>query len=208
LDKEGRLKVLEVLLWMTDRPLKYADFKDILGTDCPPEAELREEVLELGRGFDSREAPMQLMEVAEGFQVSSRTAFSPWIRRLYKDKTTLRLSTSALETLSIVAYKQPITRGEIEEIRGVEVTGVLETLLAQAGQDRRPQGSAGPPSALRHDRGFHAPVRPEDAGRAPEAGGAPPARRGRPRPGRRRNAGARRGARSGEPPAVLTAVRI
>jgi segregation and condensation protein B len=129
LDKEGRLKVLEVLLWMTDRPLKYADFKDILGTDCPPEAELREEVLELGRGFDSREAPMQLMEVAEGFQVSSRTAFSPWIRRLYKDKTTLRLSTSALETLSIVAYKQPITRGEIEEIRGVEVTGVLETLL-------------------------------------------------------------------------------
>ena len=130
MDKESRAKVLEVLLWMTDRPLKHADFKDILGSDCPPEAELREEVQELGRALDGRDAPVQLMEVADGFQVSSRPAFSSWIRRLYKDKTTLRLSTSALETLSIVAYKQPITRGEIEEIRGVSLSpNIIKTLM-------------------------------------------------------------------------------
>ncbi len=114
---------------MTDRPLKFSDFKDIVGSDCPPETELREELLAIGRELDARESPVQLMEIDGGYQLSSRPAFSPWIRRLYKDKTTLRLSTSALETLAIAAYKQPITRGEIEEIRGVEVTGVLETLM-------------------------------------------------------------------------------
>jgi segregation and condensation protein B len=128
-DADARTKVLELLLLMTDRPLKQADFKDILGADCPPEPQLREEVLAVGRALDERDAPIQLMEVADGFQVASRTTFSPWIRRLFKERTTLRLSTSALETLSIAAYKQPITRGEIEEIRGVEVTAVLETLM-------------------------------------------------------------------------------
>lgn len=129
METADRHKILELLLWMTDRPLKQADFKEILGEDCPPEAELREEILAIGRDLDARQSPLQIMEVAEGFQVASRPEYSPWIRRLYKDKTTLRLSNSAMETLSIVAYKQPITRGEIEEIRGVEVTGVLETLL-------------------------------------------------------------------------------
>lgn len=129
MDADARKKVLELLLLMTDRPLKHADFKDILGQDCPAEAELREEVLAVGRALDGQDSPLQLMEVAEGFQVASRPAFSPWIRRLFKERTTLRLSTSALETLSIVAYKQPITRGEVEEIRGVEVTAVLETLM-------------------------------------------------------------------------------
>jgi segregation and condensation protein B len=61
--------------------------------------------------------------------LASRPAFSQWVRRLFKQKTTLRLSPSALETLSIVAYKQPVTRGEVEDIRGVDVGGVLDTLL-------------------------------------------------------------------------------
>src|SRR5207253_6382585 len=64
-----------------------------------------------------------------GWQFSSRPEFGPWIRKLFKDRLTYRLSSSAMETLSIIAYKQPITRSEIEEIRGVEVTAVLETLL-------------------------------------------------------------------------------
>ncbi|MGQ0645551.1 MAG: SMC-Scp complex subunit ScpB [Elusimicrobiota bacterium] len=122
-------KILELLLWMTDRPLKPADFKEILGEECPPEDKLREEILNVGKELDLRDAPMQLMEVAEGFQTASRPLYSPWVRRLYKERTTLRLSPSALETLSIIAYRQPITRSGIEEIRGVEVSGVLENLL-------------------------------------------------------------------------------
>src|SRR5688572_15156212 len=129
METSDRKKVLELLLWLTDRPLKIADLLAVLDKDAPAEADLREEIAAVGRELDERGAPMQLTEVAQGFQLASRPAFSQWVRRLYKDRTTLRLSSSALETLSIVAYKQPLTRGEIEEIRGVDVGGVLETLL-------------------------------------------------------------------------------
>jgi len=129
MDIESRKKILELLLWMTDKPLKLNDFKDILGEDCPPEETLRAEIAAVGQELDARNAPMQMMEMAGGFQMASRALYSPWVRRLYREKTTLRLSPSSLETLSIIAYKQPITRAEIEEIRGVEVSGVLETLL-------------------------------------------------------------------------------
>jgi segregation and condensation protein B len=83
----------------------------------------------LSRELDDRGSPLQLLEIAQGWQLASRPAYSQWVRRLFKQKTTLRLSPSALETLSIVAYKQPMTRGEVEEIRGVDVGGVLDTLL-------------------------------------------------------------------------------
>jgi segregation and condensation protein B len=129
MDAAERKKVLELLLWISDHPLKVSDVRSLLGNDSPSAEELEAEIRAYGKELDEREAPMQLMEVADGFQVSSRPVYASWVRKLYKDKTTLRLSTSALETLSIVAYKQPMTRGEIEEIRGVEVTGVLETLL-------------------------------------------------------------------------------
>jgi segregation and condensation protein B len=67
--------------------------------------------------------------VAGGFQIATRSEMAPWIRKLYKERLTVRLSSSALETLAIIAYKQPITRSEIEQIRGVEASGVMETLL-------------------------------------------------------------------------------
>jgi segregation and condensation protein B len=124
-----RRKIIELMLWLTDRPLPLDDFKDVLGEDYPGENAVREDIEEFGKSLDAREAALQVTEVAGGWQVSSRTAFSGWVRKLFKERTTLRLSSSALETLSIVAYKQPITRGEIEEIRGVEVSAVLETLL-------------------------------------------------------------------------------
>jgi segregation and condensation protein B len=128
-DASDRQKILEVLFWMADRPLKITDLQNILEADCPSELELREELAAFGRVLDERLSPVQLAEVAQGFQVTSRPAYSPWIRKLFKNKTTLRLSPSALETLSIIAYKQPLTRSEIEEIRGVDAGGVLETLL-------------------------------------------------------------------------------
>lgn len=129
MERDERRKVLELLLWMTDRPLKPAELLRVLGDDAPLEMELRDELAHLGRELDERQSPMQVVEIAQGYQLASRPAFSQWVRRLYKEKTALRLSPSALETLSIIAYKQPLTRGEIEDIRGVDVTGVVETLL-------------------------------------------------------------------------------
>ncbi|MBL8023349.1 MAG: SMC-Scp complex subunit ScpB [Elusimicrobia bacterium] len=129
MERDERKKVLELLLWMTDRPLKATEIVHILGDSSFTELELREDLNILGREFDDRQAPYHVVEVAHGFQLASRPAFSQWVRKLYKEKTALRLSPSALETLSIVAYKQPLTRGEIEDIRGVDVSGTLETLL-------------------------------------------------------------------------------
>jgi segregation and condensation protein B len=139
MEQDDRLKVLELLLWLTDRPLKIADLQRILGDDAPTDAtlagtalaepSLREDLTALARSLDAREAPYHLLEVAQGFQLASRPAYSQWVRRLFREKTVLRLSPSALETLSIIAYKQPLTRGEMEEVRGVDVGGVVETLL-------------------------------------------------------------------------------
>ncbi len=129
MERDERKKVLELLLWMTDRPLKINDILNVLGDPAFTELELREELAGLGRDLDERQAPFHVVEVAHGFQLASRPAFSQWVRKLYKEKTALRLSPSALETLSIIAYKQPLTRGEVEDIRGVDVSGTLETLL-------------------------------------------------------------------------------
>lgn len=129
MERDERKKVLELLLWMTDRPLKATEIVHILGDSSFTELELREDLNVLGSELDERQAPYHMVEVAHGFQLASRPAFSQWVRKLYKEKTALRLSPSALETLSIVAYKQPLTRGEIEDIRGVDVSGTLETLL-------------------------------------------------------------------------------
>jgi segregation and condensation protein B len=120
--------IVESLLFITDKPLAVEQIKEILGEyadDCDLEQVLKDITLE----YTNRNSPLELRFIAGGWQFSSKKQYSPWIKKLYKERTTLRLSNSALETLSIVAYKQPITRSDIEQIRGVEVSGVLETLL-------------------------------------------------------------------------------
>jgi segregation and condensation protein B len=121
-------KIIEALLFTTDQPISENSIKNVLG-DLVAGQSIEQMVKEIGEEYAQRKAPVELRFVAGGWQFSTGREFSPWIKKLYKEKTTLRLSNSALETLSIVAYKQPIARSEIEEIRGVEVSGVLETLL-------------------------------------------------------------------------------
>lgn len=86
-------------------------------------------VEELRRDLEARDAGYRLMAVAEGWQMATRPELAPFVRKLFADRATMRLSVAAQETLSIVAYRQPLTRAEIEEIRGVEVIAALETLL-------------------------------------------------------------------------------
>jgi len=119
-------QILEALLFVTDRPVSVREFADILEQ---PEELVQELLQELRLEIESRHSAIELKEVANGFQFATKPVFTSWIQKLFKDRLTYRLSTSAIETLSIIAYKQPITRSEIEEIRGVEVTAVLETLL-------------------------------------------------------------------------------
>jgi segregation and condensation protein B len=121
-------KVLEALLFVSDQPLSLETVKAVIDENVSDE-DIRKAVEEISQEYIQRDSPMEVRFIAGGWQFSTKKEFGAWIKRLYKEKTTLKLSNSALETLSIIAYKQPITRSDIEQIRGVETTGVLETLL-------------------------------------------------------------------------------
>jgi segregation and condensation protein B len=119
--------IIEALLFVSAEPVPLDRLMVALGTISKPEVRqalqsLREELDREGRG-------VQLVEVAGGWQIVTRLEYAPWIKRLAKAKAAPKLSRSGLESLAIIAYKQPIVRAEIEQIRGVEVSGVLRTLL-------------------------------------------------------------------------------
>jgi segregation and condensation protein B len=119
--------ILEALLFITEQPVPLKAFEELFEGEFSRE-DLQKMIEEIAFDYPSRGSALELKEIAGGWQFSSRPEFAPWIRKLFKDRLTYRLSASALETLSIIAYKQPITRSEIEEIRGVEVSAVLDTL--------------------------------------------------------------------------------
>ena len=121
-------KILEALLFVTDQPIPLKTLESLFDPPLPRE-ELQALLQALAREYAERGSALEAREIAGGWQLSTRPEFAPWVRKLFEDRLTYRLSASAMETLSIIAYKQPITRSEIEEIRGVEVTAVLETLV-------------------------------------------------------------------------------
>src|SRR5581483_9629196 len=120
-------KAVETLLFIADSPVPLTKLWQIVGvTDADRVSTV---VNEIKREYDEQQRAIQVVEIAEGFQMATRVEGAPFVRKLYSEKMTMRLSTAALETLSIVAYRQPITRAEIEEVRGVEVIAALESLL-------------------------------------------------------------------------------
>lgn len=129
MEKEQARKIVEALLYMTDHALSTLEIGQVLEQKSFTDDVIREMIQEIGTRYESDASPLRVVEVAGGFQIATRPEFATSIRKLYKERLTVRLSPSSLETLSIIAYKQPITRGEIEQIRGVEATGVMETLL-------------------------------------------------------------------------------
>jgi segregation and condensation protein B len=125
--KEAR-DIIESLIFVSDTPVTTSYIKHILGKEAEGH-DVEQVINEIGRDYENRQSPIELKFVANGWQLATKKQFGPWVKKLYREKTTLRLSNSALETLSIIAYKQPMSRSEIEEVRGVETSGVLETLL-------------------------------------------------------------------------------
>jgi len=121
-------KIIEALIFSSDQPLPEYLVSNMLGK-AAGDADIEALIKDIAKDYEDRQGPVELRFVAGGWQFATKKEYGAWVRKLYKDKTTLKLSNSALETLAVVAYKQPITRSEAEEIRGVEVSGVLETLL-------------------------------------------------------------------------------
>ncbi len=118
--------IIEALLFSSDRPLAVKDFRSWL-PDAEP-ANIRSALKVLKYEYEAMGRSFSLHEVAGGYQFRSRSEFGPYILRMLQ-AAPARLSRAALETLAIIAYKQPIVRHEIERVRGVESGGILRNLL-------------------------------------------------------------------------------
>jgi segregation and condensation protein B len=118
--------ILEALIFASPEPLTPKAICKLL--DSEPKEDIHAALEELKRDYE-RPGGLQLVEVAGGYQIVTRPHLHEWVRRLFHERATQRLTVQALETLAVVAYKQPITALEITEIRGVNTAGVLNTLL-------------------------------------------------------------------------------
>jgi len=118
--------VVEALIFASPEPVTLKTLVKLLDTE--PKEEIVAAIAELKEAYD-RPGGLQMVEVAGGYQIVTRPELHEWVRRLFHERTTQKLSVASLETLAVVAYKQPVTAPEIAEIRGVNTAGVLGTLM-------------------------------------------------------------------------------
>lgn len=119
--------IVEALIFAAPEPLTLKELVKLL--DGEPPEHVEEALAAVRKEWDGRAGGLRLVEVAGGWQIVTRPELSEWVRRLFHEHSKQRLSVQALETLAVVAYRQPITGPEIAEIRGVNTSGVLGTLV-------------------------------------------------------------------------------
>ncbi len=119
--------ILEALIFAAEQPLQPKQITEVLGG--VPRKEWEEALAEIRADYARDDRGLQIVEVAGGLQITTRPEYNDWIRELVDPKTPTRLSIQALETLAVIAYKQPVTLPEIIELRGIKSGGVLKTLL-------------------------------------------------------------------------------
>ncbi len=119
--------VVEALLFSSDKPLALEQLRQAL--DNLAQAQVKAIVDELRAEYEANNRGMRIVEIAGGFQMVTGSGFAPFLKKLYKNRKVERLSKPALETLAIIAYKQPLTRLEIESLRNVNIDGVVRTLF-------------------------------------------------------------------------------
>ena len=127
LARDARLALVEAALLAADEPLTLRRLAVVAGGTDP--AEVRHLVRRLQALYDQDGSAFQVEEVAGGFQLLTRPVYHPWLARLRRAGNELRLSVAARETLAIVAYRQPITRADVEAIRGVQSADMLHQLM-------------------------------------------------------------------------------
>src|SRR5437870_9473825 len=118
--------ILEALIFASPEPLTPKAIFKLLSTE--PKEDIQAALGQLKQEYE-RPGGLQLVEVAGGYQIVTRQDLHEWVRRLFQERTTQKLTVQSLETLAVIAYRQPITALEITEIRGVNTSGVLNTLL-------------------------------------------------------------------------------
>ena len=121
------IQIVEALLFATDSPVEPERIRDVL--ELPSASAARALVEELRSRYDAEARPLMIVEVGGGYRMVTRAELHPWLVRLARSRSKSRLSRPAMETLAIVAYRQPVSRPEIDAIRGVNSDGVLDHLL-------------------------------------------------------------------------------
>ena len=126
MERDELKSIVENVLLAADQPVNAAELEKIF-LNTAEKNDLQVILEELKEEYQSRN--LQILEVADGYQLCTRHEFNEWIRKFLKLDRSSRLSQPSLDTLSIIAYKQPLTRQEIDDIRGVDSSGVVKTLL-------------------------------------------------------------------------------
>jgi segregation and condensation protein B len=119
---------VEAILFVVEAPVTAASVAAALQQ---PEPVIVEAIEALRRGYDKRAAGIELREVGGGVRIYTRSAVAPQVEAFLQDGQRSRLTQAALETLAVIAYRQPVTRGRVSAIRGVNVDGVIRTLLSR-----------------------------------------------------------------------------
>ena len=125
MDKTNIKAILEALLFINERPIEVNELIQVLEIS---RSETEKALEELSSEYEQRGSGICIVKVAGGYQMCSAPDTETWVKKMYRERTKQKLSTASLETLAIIAYKQPITRVEIEAIRGVNVDGVARKL--------------------------------------------------------------------------------
>ena len=118
--------IVEALIFASPEPLTPKALFKLLATE--PKEDVQAALAAVKRSYE-RPGGLQFVEVAGGYQIVTRPDLHEWVRQLFQERSTTKLTVQALETLAVIAYKQPITALEISDVRGVNTSGVLNTLL-------------------------------------------------------------------------------
>lgn len=127
LDPARAKQVIEALLFASSKPLPVSDIRRVVKSLTP--GQIAGVISDLRADYARENRSFEVIEIANGYEIATKREFAPWLCKLELQKRIKQVTQSALETLAILAYKQPVTRAEVEELRGVDVSGVLTTLM-------------------------------------------------------------------------------
>ncbi|GHT18732.1 hypothetical protein FACS1894189_6960 [Planctomycetales bacterium] len=123
----GPLAAVEAVLFLAREPLSSRRLMQL--ANLPDGTRIRSLLKELNEQYDARQSAFYVVEVAGGFQFRTRQEFAPWLARLQEVPVSIRLSNPVMETLAIIAYRQPILRADVERLRGVQCADLIRQLL-------------------------------------------------------------------------------
>lgn len=128
-EKVDLKEVVEALLFVSNNTVTDNQLKEVLAPEAVTAKQIESLVMELNQDYLDHKRSFQIEQIAGGWQLRTKPEFAPWVKKLLQIQRKERFSAPALETLAVIAYKQPITKAEIEAIRGVNIDWVLSTLI-------------------------------------------------------------------------------